>query len=182
MTFIGMNVPSRKGGKMRPTKWTEAAIKQAFDDFIEEHDRLPTREEMYEKHAGMFPRPNSIKLTMGITIGEYLELNYSEYLHRCQSRLYCKRTKESWVEDFKKQYIQYGAPIEDEYNRLRSPGTPNSQTLVKIVGVPTWNKLLKYCGLQKNKRTELTGEVVFEPTLENLQKLSKKLQEVVKSF
>ena len=28
-----MNVPSRKEVKMRPTKWTEAAIKKAFDDF-----------------------------------------------------------------------------------------------------------------------------------------------------
>ena len=35
---------------MRPRKWTETTIKQAFDDFIEQYDRLPTRQEMYGKY------------------------------------------------------------------------------------------------------------------------------------
>ena len=137
---------------------------------------------MYKKYAGMFPRPNSVKITMGMTIGTYLELNYNEYLHRCQSRLYCKRTKEYWVENFKKQYIQFGKPTKEQYDKLRASGTPNSKTLTRIVGVSTWNKLLEHCGFQKDKKTELTGGIVFESTLENLQKLSKKLQEILESF
>ena len=167
---------------MRPTKWTEIAIRQSFDAFIQEHGRLPTKEEMYKKYAGKFPRPNSVKITMGVTIGKYLELNYNEYLHRCESRIYSKRTKEYWVENFKKQYMQFGEPIKEDYDKLRASGTPNSKTLKKIVGVLTWNELLEYCGFHKNKKADLKGDVMFEPTLENLQKLSKKLQEIVKSF
>ena len=163
---------------MRPTKWTETAIKQAFDGFIEKHDRLPTREEMY-KSAGQFPRPKSVEITLGITLGTYLELNYGEYLHRCKSRIYNKMTREYWIENFKQQYIKFGKPIKDEYNRLRDAKTPNSTTLTRIVGVVTWNDLLEYCGLQKDTTSHLTGEIVFEETLENYQKLSLKLQEVL---
>lgn len=177
-----MNVPSRKEVKMRRAKWTESAIKQAFDSFIKEHDRLPTRDEMYKKYRGMFPRPNSIKIATGINIKEYLELNYNEYLHRCQSRLYSKRTKKYWIENFKEQYIQLGKPIKDNYDKLRASNTPNAKTLTRIAGVSTWNKLLEYCGFQKDKKVELKGGVVFDPTLENLQKLSKKLQEVLENF
>ena len=182
MTLIPMNVLGRKEVKMRPTKWTETAIKQAFDTFIKEHDRLPTREEMYKKYVGMFPRPKSVKITMGVTIGEYLELHYNKYLHRCQSRIYCKRTKEYWVENFKKQYTQFNKPQKDEYDKLRSSGTPNSKTLTRIVGVSTWSEFLEYCGFQKDDKVEIKGGIVFEPTLENLQKLSKKLQEILESF
>ena len=177
-----MNVPSRKEVKMRPTKWTKTAIRQAFDDFIKEHDRLPTKQEMYEKYKGMFPRPNSVKITMGMNIGEYFKLNYSQYLNRCQSRIYSRRTKEYWIENFKKQYTQFGEPVKEEFDKLRASGTPNSKTLTKIVGVSTWNELLEYCGFQKDKKIELQGEIVFEPTLENYQKLSKKLQEIVENF
>lgn len=167
---------------MRPTKWTETAIRQAFDGFISEHDRLPTRQEMYEEYAGKFPRPNSVKITLGVSIGEYLKMNYGEYLHRCQSRIYSRMTKEYWLESFKKQYIQFGKPIKDEYDKLRKAGTPNSKTLTKIIGVSTWDELLKYCGFQKDEKVKLTGEVVFDPTLENYQKLNSKLQEILKNF
>lgn len=181
MTFIPMNVLGRKEVKMRRAKWTEAAIQQAFDDFIKKHDRLPTRTEMYEKYTGMFPRPQSVKIAMGMSIGKYLELNYSKYIRKCQPSRYHKGTKEHWVEDFKKQYIQRNKPSEKEYNRFRSSGTPNSTTLTRMVGVSNWSELLKYCGFQKEK-VELRGEIVFDPTLENLQKLSEKLHEIMKSF
>lgn len=163
-------------------RWTETAIKQAFDSFIKKHDRLPTRKEMYVKYAKAFPRPNSIKTTMGMTIGEYFKLNYNEYLRRCDSNLYGRRTKEYWIDDFKKQFVQLGEPTELQYNKLRAEKTPNSITLTKIAGVSTWRELLKFCELQRDRRVKLEGSVVFEPTLENYQKLSSKLQEIVKNF
>ena len=167
---------------MRPTKWTKSAIKQAFDDFIKQHDRLPTKQEMYDEDNGKFPRPLSAKLTLGITLGEYLQTNYTTYLYKCQSRIYGKMTKEYWIEDFKKQYIQYGRPVETEYNKLRNSNTPNTQTLAKIINVNTWGELLDYCGFTKEEQTKLSGELIFEGTLENYQKINDKLQDFIKNL
>ena len=49
-----MIVLGRKEAKMRPRKWTETAIQQAFDNFIKQYDRLPTKQEMYEKYIDLF--------------------------------------------------------------------------------------------------------------------------------
>lgn len=166
---------------MRPRKWTETAIRQAFDGFVEKYNRLPTKQEMYEKYNGRFPRPLSAKLTLGMTLSKYLKLNYTTYLNRCQSSVYGRMPKEYWVEDFKKQYIKYGSPSEDRYNQIRSPQTPNTQTIAKIIGVGTWCDVLKYCGLLKTKK-ELDGELVFEETLENYQILNEKLQNLIETL
>lgn len=177
-----MNVLGRKEVKMRPRKWTETAIQQAFDDFIKTHNRLPTKQEMYEKYNGKFPRPLSVKLALGKTIGEYLETNYTSYLQRCQSRVYGRMPKEYWIQDFKKQYTKLNHPIESEYNALREPRTPNTQTLAKIIGVSTWGEVLNYCGFEKDTKVELRAELDFEETLDNYQKLNSKLQEIIKNF
>ena len=176
-----MNVLSRKEVKMRPRKWTETAIQQAFDDFVKTHNRLPTKQEMYEKYNGKFPRPLSVKLTLGMTLSEYFKTNYITYFNRCQSRVYGRMPKEYWIDDFKKQYIQYGCPVECLYNKLRNPQTPNTQTLAKIIGVTNWCEILDYCGFTKEKR-ELDGELLFEETLENYQALNNKLQNLIKNL
>lgn len=164
---------------MRPTKWTENAIKQAFDDFVKEYDRLPTKQEMYGEYNGKFPRPLSVKITLGITLGEYLNANYSEYQHRCKSRVYGRMTEEYWLENFKMQYVKLGKPSNEEYDKHRDKGTPNSKTLTRIAGVNTWSEFLEKCGFGK-KKTELTGGLAFDGTLESYRKLREKLQEIIK--
>lgn len=174
-----MNILSRKGVKMRPRKWTETAIQQVFDDFVKIHNRLPTKQEMYEKYNGKFPRPLSVKLTLGMTLGKYLQLHYTTYYKRKQARIYGVMPDEYWIEDFKEQYLKYGKPIENIYNKLRKPQTPNTQTLAKIIGVTTWCEVLDYCGFTE-KHPILHGELIFEETLENYQKLNDKLQSFIK--
>lgn len=181
-TFIPMNVLSGKEVYMRPRKWTETAIQQAFDNFIKQYDRLPTKQEMYKKYNGEFPRPLSVKLALGITIGEYFKLNYPTYLNRCQSKIYGKMPKEYWINNFKEQYAKLNHPIESEYNALREPKTPNTQTLAKIIGVSTWEEVLNYCGFEKDIKVELRSELDFEETLDSYQKLNSKLQEILKNF
>lgn len=175
-----MNVPCRKGVYLVKRKWTETAIQQAFDNFIKQYDRLPTKQEMYEEYNGQFPRPLSAKLTLGITLDKYLQINYTAYYERKQARVYGIMPKEYWIEDFKKQYIEYGYPTEETYNRIRSPQTPNTQTIAKMIGVVTWYDVLKCCGFLKEK--ELRGELVFEETLENYQILNEKLQNLIKNL
>ncbi len=161
-------------------KWTESAIQQAFDEFIEEHNRLPTKREMYEKYKGKFPRPLSVKITTGITLGEYLKKNYTTYYKRKQARVYGIMPDEYWIDDFKKQYIEYGCPTETMYNKLRNPKTPNTQTLAKIMGVTTWREVIEYCGLKRE--IELQGKLIFDETLENLTTLNDKLQILLKNL
>ena len=175
-----MNVPCRKEVKMRPKKWTEPAIRQAFDGFIKKYNRLPTKQEMYEKYNGEFPRPLSVKITTGITIGEYLRKNYTIYYKRKQARVYGIMPDEYWIDDFKKQYIEYGCPTEIMYNKLRNPKTPNTQTLAKIMGVTTWREVIEYCGLKRE--VELQGKLIFDETLENLTILNDKLQIILKNL
>ncbi len=178
---VPMNVPCRNEVYMRPRKWTETAIKQAFDDFIRQYDRLPTKQEMYEKYNGKFPRPISVKLTLGITLDKYLQLNYTTHYKRKQARIYGVMPDEYWIEDFKRQYIEYNYPVECIYNKLRKPQTPNTETLAKIIGVTTWCEVLAYCGFEEEK-TVLHGELIFEETLENYQKLNTKLQKILKDL
>ncbi len=166
---------------MRPKKWTEPAIRQAFDGFVEKHNRLPTKQEMYEKYNGQFPRPLSVKLTLGITTDEYLKKNYTTYYKRKQARVYGVMPDNYWIEDFKKQYIKYSRPTECIYNKLRDNQTPNTQTLAKLIGVTTWYEVLNHCGLIEEK-VKLRGELVFEETLENYQKLNVKLQNILKNL
>ena len=166
---------------MRPRKWTETAIRQAFDNFVKKHHRLPTKQEMYEKYNGQVPRPLSVKLTLGITTDEYLKKNYTTYYKRKQARIYGVMPDNYWIEDFKKQYIEYGCPTEKEYNQGRNPQTPNTKTIAKMIGVVTWYDVLKYCGLLKVKK-ELNGELVFEETLENYQILNEKLQNLIETL
>lgn len=176
-----MNVLSRKGAKMRPRKWTKPAIQQAFDGFIKQHNRLPTNYEMYEKYNGKFPRPLSVKLTLGATLEEYLRENYTTYYKRKQARIYGAKSDEYWIEDFKIQYIKFDKPSEKAYNKFREPNTPNTKTIAKIIGVTKWNEVLEYCGLVKEKK-KMCGELIFEETLENYQKLNNKLQDLIKKF
>lgn len=166
---------------MRPRKWTETAIKRAFDDFIKQYDRLPTKQEMYEKYHGKFPRPLSAKLTLGITLDKYLQINYTTYYKRKQAKIYGAMPDEYWIKDFKNQYIKYGKPIEDVYNKRRNPQTPNTQTLAKIIGVTTWREVLNHCGFIEEK-VELHSELVLEETLENYQVLNEKLQSILKNL
>ena len=166
---------------MRPRKWTEAAIKQAFDDFIKMYNRLPTKQEMYEKYNGRFPRPLSVKSTLGITLNRYLQDNYTTYFKRKQAKIYGKMPDEYWVENFKKQYIKCGKPIESAYNKLRNPKTPNTKTLAKIIGVTTWGEILEHCGFVEEK-VVLECELIFEETLENYQNLNVKLQNIIKNL
>ena len=167
---------------MRPRKWTESAIRQAFDDFVKTHNRLPTKQEMYVEHNGKFPRPLSVKLTLGITLDEYLRINYTTYYDRKQARVYGIMPDEYWIEDFKKQYIEYGYPNESIYNKLRKTKTPNTQTLAKIIGVTTWGEVLDYCGFSNKSNIELYGELIFEETLENYKALNVKLQNLIKNL
>ena len=163
---------------MRPRKWTKSAIQQAFDVFIKQYDRLPTKQEMYGEYNGKFPRPLSVKLTLGMTLDEYLRKNYNTQYKKKQVGFYGTKTKMYWIEDFKKQYTELLYPVETEYNKLRKPQTPCTQTLAKIIGVTTWGEVLKYCGFS-NKKYELYGEIVVEETLENYQLLNDKLQRII---
>ena len=165
---------------MRPRKWTESAIKQAFDNFIKQQGRLPTLQEMYTKYKGSFPRPLSLKLTTGLTLKEYLKTNYPTYIDCCPHTRYNRRTKEEWVKYFIEQYILLNMPTELEYNKLREEGTPNTQTLAKIFGVTTWQEVLEHCDLLKSDRPVLSGKIQFEETLENYQKLNDKIQSILK--
>ena len=166
---------------MRRRKWTKTAINQAFDDFIAQHDRLPTREEMYQKGSCKFPRPLSVKLEMGISIGDYFKSRYPEYLNRCNSRTHSKMPREYWIEEFKTKYIELDYPTEEKYNKSRNQGSPNSKTMAKIIGVKTWGEVLKYCDVER-KRPPLTGEIIFEETLENLIKFRIRLQEAMQTI
>lgn len=157
---------------MRPKRWTEMAIKQAFDEFIEEYGRLPTKTEMYEKYKGDFPRALSVKLTTGLTMGEYFEKNYTEFRNKIG---YGKVPKECWIEDFKKQYKEYNYPTEAQYNKMRNGNTPNTQTLAKTVGVSTWREVLSFCGFGEDKK--INGILIFEKTVENYQIIDKKLRD-----
>lgn len=161
---------------MRPQKWTEDAIKQVFDGFINKYGRLPTMQEMYVKYRGQFPRPLSVKISLGITLGKFFDTYYATFNHRCCSRVYGKISKEYWIDNFKTQFVRLGMPSREQYDKNRDNDTPGSQTLLKIAEIPTWRMLLDVCGFSKDKSSEISCEIVFDETEESLRLLLDKLR------
>ena len=51
-----------------------------------------------------------------------------------------------------------------------------------MIGVTTWNEVLKYCGLQKEEKVDFIGGIEFEETLENYEKLNDILQNFIKTL
>jgi hypothetical protein len=132
-------------------RWSEKAIFDAFDQYILEHGYIPSHTELNRNPN--VPTHSSIKNRFGITTEAFLQKYYSEYFHKCKSRIYNRRSVEYWKEYFTLQYKKLGYPTLREYDKNREDKSPSGNHLVKICGYKTWNDLVYGCGYDVLKRT-----------------------------
>lgn len=60
------------------------------------------------------------------------------------------KSKSEWTSMFIEDYRRISPKTQDEYNKLRSPSLPTWNTIAKMNGVTTWNRLLILLGLKRD--------------------------------
>ena len=123
------------------TGWSERTIFDTIDQFIIDHGRIPTVTDFKKK--GLPPHP-VIKLRFNMTLREFLDTHYPDQ-KLCTSRIYFTETKEYWRDLFLTDYHENKPGSAEEYNAMRTNGTPSWQTIAKMFGVMKWVDWLNYC-------------------------------------
>lgn len=128
------------------THWSDKTIFDAFDQYILEHNCLPSRTEI--KLNSKIPTHPTIKNRFGLTLEEFYQKYYCDYINKNPSRIYHYQSVDYWLDNFKKQYIKNNYPPQKQYDALREDNTPSSRHIIKIAGYKNWNELLYYCGFK----------------------------------
>lgn len=146
--------------------WTQASILDAVQDYIREHGCLPKPGEM-NNSMGM-PSHMTIRKLFHMTILEFETAYFPEYLHRCESRVYHRRDRQYWLEDFKRQYEKLGYPAAKTYQRKRDKGTPGVTHIKKLAGAGSWDELIAMCHFEEIERAghEAYRRMARHPKLE----------------
>ena len=120
------------------TRWTEAAIYDAVEQFILEHGRVPTVTDF--KRRGLPPH-TVIRQRYGIPLRAWLDLNWPP---REVSR---EEVHKRATEAFQREYLRLRPGSAEAYNRGRAPGLPCWYTVAKYNGVRSWRALLEELAL-----------------------------------
>jgi hypothetical protein len=126
--------------------WSDKAIFDAFDQYILDNCRLPSRNEIINNPK--LPTHSTVKNRFGITLQEFYKKYYSQYIKKCPSRVYHYQSTEYWIENFKEQYIKNDYPTQKNYDLLREKDTPSSRHIIKLSSSKNWNELLYNCGFE----------------------------------
>lgn len=126
--------------------WSDKAIFDAFDQYILDNNRLPSRNEIINNPK--LPTHPTVKNRFGITLQEFYKKYYNQYIQKCPSRVYHYQSVEYWIENFKEQYAKLDYPTQNQYDLLREQNTPSSRHLVKLSETKNWNELLAMCGFK----------------------------------
>lgn len=114
---------------LKPPKWTESAIEEAFDNFVQTHGRIPTTEDM--KTCRDLPPHPSIELRFGMTAAQWLDQRYP---HR-------KTTKEDRQKAYTEEFIA-------EYTRLKPYSPKDYESRRDKDHTHSWIQVASYYDLQ----------------------------------
>ena len=134
-------------------KWTEEAIYDACDQFVEEHGRIPRISEF--DRAGL-PSHAVVQNRLGISVRELRKKHFPP-------NMLDGHNKEEVIETFRKEFIRCGARTQKEYDEKREKGQPCAQTLLKKLHLKNWSQLLNKAGLlRKNRKSRYIDETTHE--------------------
>ena len=128
------------------THWSDKTIFDVFDQYILEHNCLPTKSEIARNPN--IPKHPTIKNRFGLTLQDFYQKYYSKYVNKNPSRVYHYHNVDYWIDNFKKQYTKNNYPTQKQYDILREKNTPCSRHIIKISGYKNWNELLYHCGFK----------------------------------
>lgn len=124
-------------------KWSKAAIFDACDQFIEDHNRRPTLNDFNTRYLPSHP---TVKLRFGMTLKEFRDTYYPP------DKAYEEERINALIANFKSDVEKKGIYGRREYDMARDKSLPTSTTLIKLVGVKTWGELLVYAGMSKKRK------------------------------
>ena len=140
--------------------WTEASIRDAVEQFIQEHGCVPCVSDFRRKELPPHP---VIQRRFGVTLQTWLDQNYPR--HKPDK----KETRAKAAEAFTREYLRIRPRGADAFNAQRQPGTPCWQTVAALHDLRAWRPLLAELGLPvfstvmvARKKTEFQVNVTVE--------------------
>lgn len=136
--------------------WTDEAIREAIERFMEEHGRPPKVKEL--DTVEYLPPHSVVARQYGMTAGKWLEKNYPGPKGSLPGR-YKGLTPEDLREMFISEYQRIQPVSEEDFDQRRRKGVPCWHYIAKQLRVSRWNELRRLCGLMP--KTGRDGERVF---------------------
>ena len=136
--------------------WTDEAIREAVERFMEEHGRPPKVKEL--DTVEYLPPHLVVARQYGVTAGKWLEENYPGPKGSLPGR-YKGLTPADLKAMFIAEYQRLQPISEEDFDRRRQKGVPCWHYTAKQLGVGRWNELKVLCGLMPKEGR--SGERVF---------------------
>ena len=121
-------------------RWTEAAVFDACDAWVEEHGALTLR----AFAAGGMPSGAVVKRRFGLTARDFRD-RYYPLPGESKSR-YGKQDTDTWNRRFQAEFDRLRCTGQADYNRRRDRALPTWNTLAAMNGLKTWRELLEKTG------------------------------------
>lgn len=129
--------------------WTDDAIREAVERFMEEHGRLPKVKEL--DTVEYLPPHSVVARQYGMTAGKWLEENYPGPKGNLSGR-YKGLTPADLREMFISEYQRLQPISEEDFDRRRQKSVPCWHYTARQLGVGRWNELKVLCGLMPKER------------------------------
>lgn len=147
-------------------RWSDAAIRDAVDQFILDHGRVPSVTDF--KKRGLPPHP-VIEHRYGVTLRQWLDENYP-----VQKPLQ-EDIRKRMTEAFEKDYLRIRPKSADEFNAQRTPNSPCWYTVAVHNHTKRWRGLLEKLELPVFNHVDVPRELpafqvnvmVMDPPIEN---------------
>lgn len=123
--------------------WSEAAIFDACDQWVEEHGELHMRDLV----SAEMPSHPAIKNRFGMTAKEFRDKYYPISDVTTRSR-YCQHNRAEWDQMFIEEFHRIKATGQDDYNRRKDASLPTWNTMAKMHDLKRWTDLLEELNLQ----------------------------------
>ena len=136
--------------------WTDEAIREAIERFMEEHGRPPKVKEL--DTVEYLPPHSVVARQYGMTAGKWLEENYPGLKGSLSGR-YKGLTPTDLKEMFIAEYQRIQPISEEDFDQRRQKNVPCWHYTAKQLGVSKWNELKMLCGMMP--REGRSGERVF---------------------
>lgn len=115
--------------EMPLARWTDASVRDAVEQYIADHGKLPNPKEFGKKNL---PSSTVFKLHYNMSTGEWLEKNYGVSEQRRQQQ----------IAEFLENYNRITPVGPYEYDRKKSPGSACVKTLLRDHDCSSWAELL----------------------------------------
>lgn len=125
-------------------QWSEAAIFDACDQFVEDHGRPLILNDFQSR---MLPSHPTVQNRFGMTLKEFRDTYYP----LPQEQPLTPRGGKKLIREFRKEFLRCGARTREDYDRLRDKKSPCSATILKKLGTNSWGVLMSQAKIKAQK-------------------------------